>query len=662
MIEFPSALPLIAATLAAIIDPPVPVKPSEWARNNLVVPDGPHAGDLIDLDLTPYLVEPLDALGPDTGVNKIVVRKSAQTGFTTLGIAWIGHTIDRDPCRMGVVQPTDGALSEFLSEKLNLAISGSTALKAKVRSQKSRSADGSTAYTKRFSGGSLSCMIATSTADLRSRTLKKILKDEASEYPDDLNGQGSPHAMIAARYESFLATGDWKEANISTPVLKGACYISEEFEAGDQRFWHVPCPHCAGEFTFSPDPKCFRFNREYPYQAHFVAPCCGAIIHANEKNTLVRKGRWVPMAPGDGKHRSYHLDSLSSPFVPWDIIAKRVIDAGDDPAKQKGLFNLTFGLPYEMLTDVPDHTRIMERREPHKRGTIPPRGLILVTSADVQMRGIWVETVAYAPNRESWVVDADYLDGETTSPREGAFLKLNDWYEREFPDAFGGKRRADLFGVDSGYRSNVVYLWCRQRPGAMALDGRDGWGRPAIGLPSPVDINLDGKRIRRGSTLYPVGTWPLKATFYSDLRKDGARAGAELDPPGYCHFGDWLDEVYFRQVTAEYLADEKIRGRSRKVWKPRSGQENHLLDCRVYNLALALHLGLETMTPDDWTRLARERGMPEPDIAGSLFAPAPLAIRGVAIPSSPAREPIPADEPPPASGLGGYLDGYEMEI
>lgn len=663
MIAFPEALPIVARSLAAVIEPPEPITPSDWARRNLVVPDGPKAGELIDLAMTPYLIEPLDALAEDSDVNKIVVRKSAQTGFTTLGIAWVGYTIDRAPCRMGVVQPTDSALSEFLREKLNLAIEGSAPLKAKVRSQTSRSSQGSTAYTKRFPGGSLSCLIATSTADLRSKTLKQILKDEASEYPDDLDGQGSPHAMLQARYESFLASGDWKEANISTPVLKGACYISEEFDAGDQRYWHVPCPHCDGKFYFSADPAQFRFNETFPHRAHFVAPCCGSIIHASEKNALVRRGEWIALAPGPGKFRSYHFDSLSSPFVPWDTIADRIVKAGDDPAKLKGLYNLSFGLPYEMRTDVPDHLKLMDRREDLKRGHIPPQGLLLVTSADVQMRGIWVETVAYAQNRESWVVDAAYLDGDTQSPHEGAFKALTAWYERDFPDAFGNRRRADVFGVDSGYRSNVVYTWCRARPGAMALDGRDGWGRPAIGLPKPVDISLDGRRIRKGATIYPIGTWPLKASFYSDLRKEGRRAGAETDPDGYCHFGLWQDEVYFKQITAEYLADEKLRGRTRKVWKLRSGAENHLLDCRVYNLALAHHLGLETMTRDDWALLARMHNIPEAAIEAGLFAPFPVAATAAEAAQQPqVPHATTPPEPAPSEPDGGFLDGYEFNL
>ena len=154
----------------------------------------------------------------------------------------------------------------------------------------------------------------------------------------------------------------------------------------------------------------------------------------------------------------------------------------------------------------------------------------------------------------------------------------------------------------------------------FAVDGRDGWGRPAIGTPSLVDIDLAGHKVRKGCKIWPIGTWPLKGAFYADLRKDGARAGAERDPDGYCHFPTWLDETYFRQITAEHLADETFKGRPREVWKIRASEkDNHLLDARVYNLALLEHLGASSMTPADWAVLVKLRGAPEHE--AGLFAP-----------------------------------------
>lgn len=664
----PKALAIVALALASVIAPPERVMPSAWAVRNLVVPDGPRAGEKFDLSLTPYLREPLDALAPDSGVNKVSSRKSAQTGFTLLGIAFVGHSIDRDPCRMMVVQPTDSALSEFMNDKLGEAITNSPALKRKIYDQVSRSRKGSTTYVKRFAGGALTAAIATSTADLRSKTIKKVFKDEVSEYEADLNQQGSPHEMIARRYESFLRSGDWKELNVSTPTLKGQCYITEEFEAGDQRFWHVACPGCGAAMRFDPLSGNFKFETVHPFRAHYVSSCCGTVIGEDEKYDLVAQSPygWVAANPG-GRHRSYHFDSLSSPFVPWNVIAERIVKAGDDPAKLKTLYNLTFGLAYEMKGDAPDHQRLMERREDYPRMVVPPLGLILTGAADVQMQGIWYEILATAPDGQEWTVDYGYLSGDTDDYRGGAFAKLHEIYAREYPDAFGGKRRVDAFGVDSGYRSNVVYAWTRSRVGTFALDGRDGWARPPLGAAVPVDVHFEGKKIANGAAIWPVGTWALKASLYSNLRKPGMKAGAEFDPPGFCHFGAWQDENFFLQLTSEYLGEEKHRGQVRKVWKKTFGRDNHLLDCRIYNKALADHLGLNRMTADDWAQLAAERGVPAELRTPELFAPRPVQIAARPDVAREGSAVAPAAEPDQAAGPvarppGGFLDGYEVRL
>lgn len=628
-----SAFAVVADAALAVIARAPQVAPSIWAAANLVVPDGPRAGATYDMSLTPYVAEPLDQLGPDSPVNEIAVMKSAQTGFTAMLLASLGHMIDNAPCRAMLIQPTDSALSKFNREKLDPTIKATGALKKKVVPQTSRSSQGSTTYSKRYPGGSLTLAIATSAADLRSDTVKMMLRDEIDQYPDDLDGQGDPLEISDGRQISFLATGDWKKADVSTPTIKGGSKIERRHAQGDQRRWHVPCSACGGEFVFEFGPN-FRFEPTFPHKAYYVAPCCGAIVENHQKIDMIRRGRWIAAAPRPGAFPSYHLDALSSPFVPWDEVAKASVAAGDDPAKLKTFRNLWLGLPYEMRGDAPDHVRLMERREDAPpRGHVPPKGLLLVAAADVQMRGIWCEVLAIAPDRQTWVVDAFYCDGSTEAPGSlsdppdsgNAFSQLlHRTIDRDFPDAFGGVRRIDALGIDSGYRSHVVYATVRdcQRMHPMtgqdmvfALDGRDGWGKPPIGTPTLVDIDLTGRKLKKGCKIWPVGTWPLKGAFYEDLRKDGRRSGAEVDPEGYCHFGTWLDENYFRQLTAEYLAEETYRGRARKVWKLRASErDNHFLDCRIYALALAEYLGLSALTPAEWASLAKERGMPAPDL------------------------------------------------
>lgn len=101
------------------------------------------------------------------------------------------------------------------------------------------------------------------TVGIRSSTIKKAFCDEIDEYPDDLDGQGDPIGMIEARQESFLMSGEWFRAYISTPTIKGSSKIDNRFERGDQRYWHMPCPGCGDKFKFVFDRKFFRFNDTY---------------------------------------------------------------------------------------------------------------------------------------------------------------------------------------------------------------------------------------------------------------------------------------------------------------------------------------------------------------------------------------------------------------
>ncbi|MGO9685120.1 MAG: terminase gpA endonuclease subunit, partial [Beijerinckiaceae bacterium] len=517
----------------------------------------------------------------------------------------------------------------------------------KIYPQTSRSSAGSTTYEKKFPGGALNLALASSPAQLRLKTIKKAYCDEIDEFEDD-ESQGNPLKLIAGRQMSFLASGTWKRAYISTPTVKGASKIEEIFERGDQRRWHVSCPHCSARFVFEwnapfdPSSHGLKFRKEFPHQAYYVAPCCGVVIEAWQKLELYRAGQWIATKSGPGRFPTYHFDALASPFVPWDAIAKEFVDAGDDPANLKAFWNLFLGLPYDMAGEAPDHDLLMQRREDYKEGIIPPGALLLTIFADVQMRGIYVEVVAWAPDQQSWTIFADYLEGATTEVDAGAFAELTKLHAREWPDAYGHKWRFDEFGIDSGYRTGVVYEWTRRHPGTTATKGVDGWGKVPLGTATDQDVDYRGRKMRRGAKLRQIGTWPLKSKFYTYAALTPIVQGSALIyPPGYCHFGNFLDENYFKQITSEYLEDEIYRGRSRKVWKLRGSRENHLLDARIGGLALsnAWFVGL---TADDWARRAKQRGVPRdlqtPDLFNQL-------ARASSSPTKRLEEAVPQDEP-----------------
>jgi phage terminase large subunit GpA-like protein len=656
-----SLLTLVAGLAASLMEPASPIAASAWSAENIVLPDGEHAGQRIDLARTPHIVEPLDLLGPDTACNELAVMKSGQTAFTTMILCSIAHAIDRDPCDMAIVLPSDAALSKFNSTKLNRLIEltpilgGKNGRGGKVFPQTSRSTRGSTTTEKKFPRGALNLLLASSPSQLRMLTLRKVYCDEVDEYEDDLGGQGDPLTLIARAQKSFVASGTWKRVYISTPTVEGASKIEEKFKAGDQRRWHVECPHCksrvvlAWNAPFDPSSWGLKFNKQYPHRAHYVAQCCGGIIDSWQKRAVYLTGRWQATAPGPGRFPSYHFDEISAPFSTWDQIAADYVAAADDPTKLKAFWNLTLGLSYDVTGDAPDDELLMQRREDYDAERVPPGALLITAFADVQMRGIYVEVVAWASDQQSWTIYADYLDGGTTDAAGGAFALLTEVYRRRWPDAFGNSWQLDEIGVDSGYRTDVVYEWTRRHPGAKATKGVDGWAKVPLGLASDQDIDYRGRKIRGGAKLRAIGTWPLKSKFYTYLALTPTVEGSALNyPPGYCHFGRFLDERYFKQITSEFLEEESYRGRVRKVWKPRGHRENHFLDCRVGNLALA-HAYFTGFTADDWARLAKERGIPADLQAPDLFTPR-------------AFHPVNSAAPAPANSSPSEPAGTELSL
>jgi phage terminase large subunit GpA-like protein len=659
----------VAATLEALalrLKPTPPMRLSQWLGENLVLVDGPSAGQLWSAKGAPYLTEIADCLGDDHPCNTVTVRKSQQSGASILALGWALFIADREPANTLYAVPGIDALRDLNAGKLQPLIdawqrrTGRTV----IEPQTSRSGVGSTTYEKVFPRGRLWLGNANAVMDLSSKTAKKGVKDELSKW-QDIPGFGDPETLYFGRFTAFRRRRNWKILEISTPEVDsgdelgeapGHCRIDRSFKRSDQRFWFCPCPAC-GAF-FAHEMGRLRIDAAHPHRSRYLCPHCGGEIDDAARVPMIRAGVWRPTVDGDERHPGFHIDAFISLMMSYEAIAEdwlRQTKKGE--VGRKDFANLVLGLPHLFKGDAPDHARLMERREEGlKRGHVPARGLILVAAADVQMRGIWCEVIAVAPDRQSWVIDAFYCDGSTESPDGDAFEKLKkQTLDREFPDAFGRTRRLDALGIDSGYRSHVVYAWARQNqrihPNSgqdvvLAIDGRDGWGKPAIGTPALMDIDLAGHKVKKGVKLWPVGTWPLKGSFYADLHKIGLRSGAAADPDGYCHFPDWLDEAYFKQITAEYLADEAFRGRTRKVWKKASSErDNHFLDCRVYNLALAEFLGLSSITPAEWAALAKERGMPPADVP-ALFrpAPAPAAPSLSQPPAQPAKKEETVDE------------------
>jgi len=652
---------LLLGAFAKGIRPAPIVSPAEWGRNHFIVPVGPQKGQKLDLTLTPHLVEPLNMLRVDSPWTVIAAKKSGQSAFSTLGLIWLMCLIDTSPDDMMIVQPSLTAAKDFNSERLDPLIKSTTVIANKVRAQKSRDADGSKTLEKKFPGGRLVLTGANSSTDLSAKTIRFMLRDEVDRWPADLDGQGDPMEMCDARQLAFTRSGTHKSLIISTPTNKGASRIDTAYAAGDQRKWFVPCPHCEAEITF--DFSQLRGELTRPYNARYMAQCCGARIESWQQREMVLAGKWKPTHTGPGRQPSYFFNSLSSLLTSWDEIWGKYLDSRDDPLKEKGFANLWLGESYEDVGSDIDPARIAIRIEDYARNVVPPWVGRLVLAVDTQDDRFEWALWGFGPASggaavEQTLIAAGEIAGDLHE--DGPWDELDALAKRLWPHAGGKGFAADVALIDTGgHFTQRAYAFVHKKARWRGIKGSSDRSAMPLSTPRRFEVKNRFNRLLFRVPIYFVGTFDLKIWLSHALKC------IETDKPligGLRLTKDIADEVYLEQMTAEVLVPrEKRDGMVVKEWK-KIRPRNEALDLAVYARAGAFGahpngLGVDRFPPSRWAEILAERHEII-DGARDLFAPEAAAPQAPAPPVE-APTPAPARAPPaPAGYLGGRRKGW----
>ena len=641
----------------AAIAPDPRITLSAWADRHGVLPPGvtSRPGPWRTEDL-PFLREIMDELSPMSRVEIVVVMKSAQIAVTETAINWVLAIMDIWPTTVMVVQPTVELGKAFSIEKLGPRIAATRTLDGKVVEQR-RADGGSTTHRKEFAGGRLIITGANSAAGLRQRSVNRLIKDDLDAWPADADGEGDPSKLADQRLEAAWRP---KTLEISTPTEKGTSRIEARFEAGDRRYYQVPCPDC-GELQRLVFGQ-LKWDAGKPETATYQCVACGSAIPNSRKLAMLRAGKWVASAPGNGggKIASFHISRLYSPFRTWPELAAQYEAAGEDPKSLKVFTNTALGETWAGKGEAPEWQRLYERRAGYPIGMVPPGALLITAGVDVQGDRLELEIVGWGPGETSWSIDYRVLWGDPTLPE--VWAELAGVLDAGVEDPRQQRRWSiDMTAIDTGgHWTETVYAWVRGRPRTMAIKGHGSPKAPALGKRKAVEFDLVGKAARGTVSLWMVGVWTLKEHFYALLGL--ARDGAAAPPPGYCHFPQH-EEAYFKGLTAERKMSHTVKGFERTDWVKL--RPNEPLDCRVYAMAAARHpwLGIDRMTPMKWAKLAELRnvGLAEPP-QSDLFQPVPAdeppAPRtAFAGPTEPAPSPLMTMPPPVAQTRRGQIRG-----
>ncbi|WP_319568366.1 terminase gpA endonuclease subunit [Cohaesibacter marisflavi] len=631
---------------------------SEWADRYRIVSSesgSPWPGQF-KTDRVPYLREPQDCLHPDHPARRVAARWAAQLGKSTAIENWFCFIVDQAPGSMMITLPTLEEATKFNRIKLQPTIDATPRVAHKVVPVNSRDEQSSTTFYKRFAGGFAQIVNAGSSKGLQMVSIKYLAMDEVTGYPKDVDGRGSPRDQARARQKMF---GDLaKEWQGSTPGVVGECSITADFEAGDQRYLYVPCPHCgcyhALEFEqFRPA------DHEQNLPVHFRCPSCDGVIVDGHKTGLLAESHWIARRVRDGEAKvptviepedlmkwkcppcegrcrdwqpSYHLWAAYAPKEKFAEIWRRWEEAQGDTTKMRVFSQQDLAEPYEPGSTELDHEKIVEaaRLDAFPSLVIPREAALLVSAADIQTYGIKWACLAIGPNNQRWVIDREVFEGPPDKV-DDPWIALSDALGRRYSGAGGLERPIDLSGVDSGYSTQRVYRFCAGRPNVYALDGRQKQAVAWLGTPTNQAILDEYKRKLASVQLYPVNEYDIKTEVMAGLANliDGKDAGGRW-PRNVLHLcPEICDERFVQELTAERLVDpeEELRNavnrrarnlispKAKREWKKIGGRKNDWFDVIVYSLALGWYLETKRrLNNDRWAELLLDvHGQPAPD-------------------------------------------------
>jgi len=565
---------------------------------------------------TPYMREIMDALSPSSPHQRVVFMKAAQVGATEAGNCFIGFVMHHAPGPMLAVQPTVELAKRNSRQRIDPLIEESPELRERVKPARSRDA-GNTMLSKEFAGGILIMTGANSAVGLRSTPARYIFLDEVDAYPASADEEGDPVSLAEARSLTFAHRR--KVFLVSTPTIRGLSRIEREFEASDQRRYHLPCPHC-GHVQWLKFER-LRWDKGQPENAEYHCEGCDTPIAEHHKTAMLEAGEWRATAePEDPGTVGYHLSALYSPvgWLGWARIARAHEAARGSDEAMRAFRNTVLGETWMETGEAPDWQRLAERREAWASGTVPAGGLFLTAGADVQKDRIEVDVWAWGRGLESWLVDHIIIEGGPGDP--DCWQTLTDLLGRTWAHASGQHLTIARFAIDSGFETSAVYGWARQVGFAQVapVKGLEGFNRasPVTG-PTYVDATVGGKRLRRGARLWSVATSTFKAETYRFLRQErptveDIEAGASF-PAGTVHLPSWADAEWLKQLTAEQLVTVKSRRGFTKLEWQKLRERNEALDCRVYARAAAWIAGADRWPEARWADLENQLGVAKTD-------------------------------------------------
>lgn len=608
------------------------IKLSEWVEREVrLSPEWEASPGRYNLEDNPFWREVIDAF-MDPEVRQISVKKSTQVGGTLLLISCVLGLSELDPAPSMIVGPDELYTTE-LRDRTYATGEESPAVRDRVppeRIRNSRHIDlGTARYYLAWAG---------SAQRLRGRACKRVFRSEIDVYPAETPRGGDPIKASAERVKRFFDSTIYDESSPDGDPSQ----IADLYDAGHQAQWNVQCPHCREWqvlrfFVHKDGPMkgCGGIGGLADEHGNFYAPdaarktahyvCVkGCRIGQDEKNAMVRGGKWVAAGqtidkhgnvhgdPERGRrHLSFHIWSIHSPTITLADLAVAYLEHRRD-SRLRDFFQNWLGLRFETRKKLPEWHILGKRLESnYRRGTVPNAAWFLTAGIDVQLDGCWYVIRGWGDQATSWLIDNGYVrryDADDADVEHMSHEDLNQFFRSDIrqlmdavinrsfstvdglPNPMGKvKLRPRLVGIDSQHRTREVHAF---------VEGADERRVRAIRgdhKTKPQDRFRDTvvEKPHRGGPAYgsPRRVTNIFTPHYKEALFDKFMLPAEAPGSWNLYSGVVRDSAdYLRQIINERPMDviDRRTGRKKTQWKPRSEQYgNHGWDCEVYAFCMA---------------------------------------------------------------------------
>lgn len=610
----------ILAIFRAIL-PPERIGTTEWANKyRYFHPTEGATQGKYDCSQIPYLTwkgNPHEALD-DRKTHEVCCQKSAQVAWTT-GVSgnYIGMRITHEPSPMLIIFPKEGAAKDWNREKLVPMIEATPILSEKIN-LKSKS---NTWGHKEFEGGFLKAVGSNSASSVKSSPIPIIIIEEPDDCNQNLGGQGDSIALGKERAKSFkISLGQVKFIIGGTPTIKKFSTIEREMELSDKRVGMVQCHECLELAPLSfdnfmiPEEEGLEhliFGNKNPDKAFYACPKCGCAWSFREKNrNLYREANhWLATAKFNGI-AGFYLNELYSKFEgsSFKILAEKYLTALYEfkelgkPEKLIAFINSSKGEAYEYLGESKDANELEEHGKDYQLGEVPFGGVVLTCGVDVQIDRLEVLVRAWGSENRSWLVERFKIEGDPTDSKDKCWVDLYNVLKKKYK-AGDKYLLISSMSVDSGFSSEQIYDFirkCNRNIGrrAIAVKGSSEVRstQEIYSRPRAIDSKTRGRKTKSdtaGVQVYMVGTNQAKTLI-------DALLGLAGKPTERFFWSKHVDEDYLKELTSEVLAPNRS---NRLVWQRKAGFNAEALDCEVYALHSAYHLGLHKKEDQYWKEL-----------------------------------------------------------